>query len=129
MTPLGREWVRKAEFDRRTVLKEKANPPVVHASVCFHCQQLAEKYLKALLCELGLPVPRTHDCRVLVASLIPLEPELAQLTSRAKVPTRFAVDPRYSGFQLVPSDSRTAWNAAERIRAEVRRRLGLRPRP
>jgi HEPN domain-containing protein len=29
--------------------------------VCFHCQHAAEKYLKALLQEGGLVVPRTHD--------------------------------------------------------------------
>jgi hypothetical protein len=34
-------------------------------TVCFHCQQAVEKYLKALLTLLGIPAPRTHDLEVL----------------------------------------------------------------
>ena len=42
----------------------------LHDSICFHCQQTAEKYLKALLQELGQFVPRTHDLEDLLDSLI-----------------------------------------------------------
>ena len=46
MTPLGREWVRKAEFDRRAARTLRSARPVVHSVFCFLCQQAAEKYLK-----------------------------------------------------------------------------------
>jgi len=36
-------------------------------TVCFHCQQACEKYLKALLTLSGIHAPRTHDLEVLVA--------------------------------------------------------------
>jgi HEPN domain-containing protein len=127
MTPLGREWVRKAEFDRRTALRLQASRPRIHMSICFHCQQFAEKYLKALLHERQQPVPRTHDCRALLGRLSTTEPVLGKLIRSAAALVRMAVDLRYPGYQPSPSESRTAWNAAERIRAEVRRRLGLRP--
>ncbi len=129
MTPLGREWVRKAEFDRRTAIVLRASRPRIHVSICFHCQQYAEKYLKALLHERQQRVPRTHDCRGLVTTLSATDPVLGQLMPSAVALVPMAVDPRYPGYQPTPSESRAAWNAAERIRAAVRRRLGLRPRP
>jgi HEPN domain-containing protein len=131
MTPLGRAWVRKAEEDRRAIVHLQSCRPRVHPVICFHCQQVAEKYLKALVHERGLPVPRTHDCGALIDLLLPTDPELRRLWRAADGLSRFAVGPRYPFPTAVPnaSASRTAWNAAERIRAEVRRRLGLRPRP
>ena len=123
--------MRKAEEDRRALLQLRSHRPAVHAVICFHCQQMAEKYLKALVHERGLVVPRTHDCRALIHLLIPTDPELSRHQRAAFGLTRFAVGPRYPHPLTKPdaSHARTAWNAAERIRAEVRRRLGLRPRP
>ena len=129
MTPMGREWVRKAENDRRTVLQLRKGRPMVHDSICFHCQQLVEKYLKALLHETGRPVPKTHNCNDLVAWLLPFHPAVAALQTQAAGLTRYAVQYRYPGFQADAKMSLSAWSAADRIRAEIRRRLGLRPLP
>jgi HEPN domain-containing protein len=128
---MGRAWVRKAEEDRRVVLVLRSGRRAVHSSICFHCQQMAEKYLKALIHERGAVVPRTHDCERLVNLLAPTDAALSRFRRAAQGLTRFAVDPRYPDLFSTPaaSHSRAAWNAAERIRAEVRRRLGLRPRP
>jgi HEPN domain-containing protein len=63
-----RQWVRKAEHDL-----EAANRIMAVAegcpfdTVCFHCQQAAEKYLKCLLTYLGIQAPRTHDLKALAA--------------------------------------------------------------
>ena len=49
MKPITKEWVDKAEEDWSTALREvrvRKNPS--YDSVCFHAQQCAEKYLKAL---------------------------------------------------------------------------------
>lgn len=129
MTPLGREWVRKAEFDRRAAINPRARRPIVHNVVTFLCQQYAEKYLKALLHESRQPVPRIHDCETIVHRLSALDATIGSILAAAAGLTRFAVDPRYPGYQPTPAESRSAWKAAERIRTEVRRRLGLRPRP
>ena len=131
MRPVTRAWVRKAEEDRRVLLQLRAASPTVHSAVCFHCQQMAEKYLKALGIEHRLAMPRTHDCEALILLLLPIDPQLVRLRRAALGLSRFAVDPRYPFERVKPNASRarSAWNAAERIRAEVRRRLGLRPRP
>jgi HEPN domain-containing protein len=68
-----RQWVRKAEHDleaaNRIMAIEEGCP---FDTVCFHCQQAAEEYLKCLLTYLGIQAPRTHDLQTL-AALIPLE--------------------------------------------------------
>jgi HEPN domain-containing protein len=92
---------------------------------------MAEKYLKALVHERRLLVPRTHDCRKLILLLAPTDPMLTRFDRAAFGLSRYAVGPRYPDLfvEVDASRSRTAWNAAEHIRAEVRRRLGLRARP
>ena len=47
-----KEWVRKAENDYRTAELLALSSEPLHDQLCFHCQQAAEKYLKALLEEL-----------------------------------------------------------------------------
>jgi HEPN domain-containing protein len=66
-------WVRKAEHDLEAAARimsiEEGCP---FDTVCFHCQQAAEKFLKGLLTHLGFEAPKSHDLTVL-ASLLPAE--------------------------------------------------------
>jgi HEPN domain-containing protein len=71
----------------------------VHDLVCFCCQQAAEKYLKALLEEQGLRVPRTHDLEDLLSQLLPSFPRLLSLRRGCKFLIQFAVNTRYPGFK------------------------------
>ena len=61
MKKLTADWVRKAERDYRVAKKLGRSRPPENDFVCFCCQQSSEKFLKALLVELGLSVPRTHN--------------------------------------------------------------------
>lgn len=54
LTPRVLEWVKKAEVDFRAANKLLEDPDSAEA-VCFHAQQCAEKYLKALLEVRGVP--------------------------------------------------------------------------
>ena len=71
MKKTTRAWVRKAEADYRSAERLHECKPPDHDVVCFHCQQAAEKYLKAILEEGGLPIPKTHDVIRLAALLSP----------------------------------------------------------
>jgi HEPN domain-containing protein len=102
---------------------------MIHDSICFHCQQYAEKYLKALLHERGSPIPKNHDCEDLVLLLAAADAPLAKSEPAATGLTQFAVDYRYPGASADVKMSRSAWKAAELIRSEIRHSLGLRPRP
>jgi HEPN domain-containing protein len=65
-----RQWVQKVENDLKNAaytLRMGKDCPT--DTVCFHAQQCAEKYLKALLVLRGLEFPRTHDLSQLIALL------------------------------------------------------------
>jgi len=65
------EWVTKAEGDFAMVEREaRARKSPSYDGLCFHAQQCAEKYLKALLCEAAMEIPRTHDLVALLERLL-----------------------------------------------------------
>lgn len=51
-------WVRKAESDFPLAETIARGTEPFHDEQYFHCQQSAEKYLKVLLEELGLTIPK-----------------------------------------------------------------------
>jgi HEPN domain-containing protein len=59
------EWVNKAEEDYIISMRENKAEPAIYSAVCFHCQQAAEKYLKAYMQEEGIEFEKTHDLRFL----------------------------------------------------------------
>jgi HEPN domain-containing protein len=121
------QWVRKAEEDIEgaRILAAQAKP--TRDAACFHCQQSAEKYLKALLQELGLAVPRTHDLEDLLDLLLPHDATLAPLRRGLKSLTGYAVEFRYPGVRATTRRMQAALRQAERVRRELRVRLGLPP--
>jgi HEPN domain-containing protein len=88
--------MRKAEVDylAATALAKESLP--LHEAVCFHCQQSAEKNLKALLQEAGVPVPRTHNL-VALLRLVLQHYRLRGLRRGLDFLTRFAIETRYPG--------------------------------
>src|ERR1700676_615020 len=97
MKKLTAQWVRKAESDYAVAKKLARGSDPHHDELCFHAQQSAEKYLKALLEELSQPIPRTHILQDLIALLLPHYPSLGLLRVGARFLTRFAVATRYPG--------------------------------
>src|SRR5262245_11408345 len=103
------QWVLKAEEDIEAARALAALAKPKRDAACFHCQQCAEKYLKALLQETGLVVPRTHELEDLLDLLLPQDATLAPLRRSLRSLTPYAVNFRYPG-----------------IRATTRRAPGLR---
>jgi HEPN domain-containing protein len=98
MKPLTREWVSKAEGDFATARRElRARKSPNYDAVCFHAQQCAEKYLKALLQESGKPFGRTHNLETLLAPLLARWPEWASLRPALRELSAYAVETRYPG--------------------------------
>ncbi len=126
MKKLTMEWVRKAEADLGVVGRiNKATPPL-RDETCFHCQQAAEKYLKALLQELGVIVPRTHNLLDLLGLLLPHDATLSRLRRGLRSLRRYAVDYRYPGFRASSRQARAALRHVNQTRTEIRKHLGLR---
>ena len=116
--------MRKAESDYGVVRKLLGNK-CFRDAVCFHSQQLSEKYLKALLRENGLPAPKIHNLATLVTMLSPVDPTLRQLRRGLKKLSSYAVETRYPGLDPSARDTRLAVEKAKRFRLEIRKRLGL----
>src|SRR6476469_7722390 len=92
-----RELALKAEKDWRAARELVVAVDPLHDQVCFFCQQIAEKYLKSLLEELGLPIPKTHDLVRLLNDVVVTHPSLKRHRRRLRSLTRFAVATRYPG--------------------------------
>lgn len=125
MKPETMEWIAKAEGDLATASREVVvvNSPNFDA-VCFHSQQCGEKYLKALLVEQGMAVPRVHDLEVLV-NLLPGLSIKREVMQSARILTAMAVEVRYPGLQSDEDDAVESLAAAGNIRMAARGILGL----
>ena len=117
-----REWVRKAENDLKGAshtLKLGGECPA--DVVCFHAQQVVEKYLKAALVAEGTDFPRTHDITEIM-SLMPKDhrPNISIEENRRL--TAYATLMRYPGdYQpLSLGDARSSVALARRVRKEMR---------
>jgi len=126
MNPLTAEWVAKAEADYEGAvdLRRRRKTPLPDL-VCFHCQQCAEKYLKAFLQESGIAFPKTHVLTDLLtladtacASLESLRPQLIILEN-------YAVRFRYPGMDSTLAQAIDALQAVRAVRKLVRAELGL----
>ena len=108
------QWVHKAEGDWKSVGKLSAGTEPVRDTTCFHCQQSAEKYLKALLQDLGQFVPKTHDLEDLLDLLLPQDDTLKPLRRMLRSLTRYAVEYRYPGVRATTQRMKAAMAHAER---------------
>jgi len=54
------DWLRHARSDL-ALAQQRQVPEVLLAALCFHAQQAVEKSLKAVLLQLGIAFPYTHD--------------------------------------------------------------------
>jgi HEPN domain-containing protein len=97
--------------------------------ICFHCQQAAEKYLKALMQELGLAIPRTHALEDLLHLLMPHHSSLIAFRRGLTFLTTFAVETRYPGKTARKRQAEAALRWADKVRAAARSLLGLPSHP
>jgi HEPN domain-containing protein len=118
------EWVVKAENDLKSaayILRLGRECPT--DVVCFHSQQVAEKYLKALLTAYGIPFPKTHNIRKLV-EMLPAGTQLSLSEDEQDELTDYATGARYPGWgEISLTDSRRALAIARRLRRDIRKLL------
>jgi len=126
MLPLTAEWVEKAEEDLQVVRRElrvRVNP--AYGAACFHAQQCAEKYLKALLTESSISFPRSHNLVELAKLLIPSEPAWALIEPDLGVLNLYAVTIRYPGATANRATAKDALKIGREVRRRARAQLGL----
>lgn len=126
MHDLTREWVDKAEGDFATAQRElRARRLPNYDAACFHAQQCAEKYLKALLSFHGAQLPKSHHLTELLDLSLrhdsPLEPWRNTLLAL----NPYGVHYRYPGESADRSEARAAVRSLMPFRTFMRGRLGL----
>ncbi len=92
-----REWLAKAALDLRAAEFELTAQPPLTADIVFHCQQLAEKSLKAFLVWHNVPFRKTHNLVEIGQQCSAIEPTLPSLLRRAARLTEYAWRFRYPG--------------------------------
>jgi HEPN domain-containing protein len=96
-------WLRLAAADLRGGdVDLAADPPLVGDAV-FHCQQAAEKTLKAFLTWHDIPFRKTHDLAEIGQQCVAVDPSLEALCWQAEALTTFAWIFRYPGAPEEPA--------------------------
>ncbi len=73
------DWLGEAKDDLSAA--ESLGQAVLYAQACFHCQQAAEKSLKALLLKSKGAIPKSHSLRLLAIEAGVLDQLLDELAS------------------------------------------------
>ncbi len=118
-------WLDKADKDLLSVEHELSFSDVVTETVCFHCQQAAEKHLKAYLVFLDIPFTKTHEIGELITKCESGDKEISLLKEEADKLTDYAVEIRYPDDWFEPSltDAKEAFKIAKRIKEFVEKRM------
>lgn len=120
-----RGWLSKAANDVRGAhIDLDANPPLIEDAL-FHCQQAAEKSLKAFLTSHDTPFKKTHDLDELGRACMELDGSLSDSMQSVATLTVFAWEFRYPGDSQVPSmhEAREYLAIAERLYTAILARL------
>ena len=114
---LAKQWLQKAQNDLLNVNNNLTAREVPTDTVCFHCQQAAEKLLKAFLAAHAKPYPLTHDLLLLLEHVLSLDPQAEQLRPVLALLNPYAVVVRYPDTDFMPQieDAQEAKSATEAI--------------
>jgi HEPN domain-containing protein len=121
------EWIEFAEHDYLTSKTLLTVHRIPNEIVAYHCQQTAEKYLKAILVQNDLAVPFIHDLLKLNREAQKVLPSLKELEKTCELLTPFGTATRYPGSTMIIGPehipSVVAW--ADSIRHDIRVHFNL----
>ena len=92
---LVQSWLTKAANDLATARILGAAPDGPLDTAIYHCQQAAEKAVKAFLVAHGMTPEKTHDVEKLVLRAAAIAPEFSQWIQCAAILTPYAWEFRY----------------------------------
>jgi HEPN domain-containing protein len=95
----ARRWIAKAVEDRRSAVLVLADDPPLLDPAAYHCQQAAEKLLKALLAAAGVAIPKSHDLQRLAALVVPLFPGIIAIIEAVSDLTPWGTATRYPDLE------------------------------
>jgi len=101
------QWLQKANHDLLSAERLLIGDPPLLDTAVYHCQQAAEKALKAYLTLNDVPFEKVHDLTVLVEQCKKIDSTFEQLVDIAETLTPYATAFRYPGDILEPEESDT----------------------
>lgn len=118
-------WVRKAKEDELnicSILKHRDGAP---SGVCFLAQQMAEKYLKAMLIFYDLELMKIHDLIKLISLLENNAPGIKGIGEEAALLNQYYIETRYAGdySEFSWKDAEEAFAAAKKIKEFILKRI------
>jgi Uncharacterized conserved protein related to C-terminal domain of eukaryotic chaperone, SACSIN len=119
MREVTSEWIAKAE-----VLLYQIEDPEIDTA-CFHCQQCAEKYIKAFLTEQDVDFPRNHDLVRLLGLCLEVDESFEKIRTRLRKLESYGVIIRYPGFTVPLAMAHEAFENASRVREFIRKKLKI----
>jgi HEPN domain-containing protein len=115
---LVQAWLWKAAHDLAGAKKLSGEGDPLDVAI-YHCQQAAEKAVKAYLSHAGAPIEKTHDVERLIKMAAKHLPEFSKWLDEAEIITPYATRFRYP-MEDVPmepdrSEFEEALNASQRL--------------
>jgi HEPN domain-containing protein len=99
------EWLKYAGNDFETVQILSNHHPMQIEIICYHCQQAAEKALKAFLLYKDHEPPKTHSLENLVDLCKEMSCDFDEIVEECEYLNPFGVQSRYPfGLELLESD-------------------------
>lgn len=100
-------WLIKANEDiNATLALSNLGIEMYANTICFHCQQSVEKFLKAFLVVHGVNFKKTHDVDYLLAKCMEINQQLFEDINLKEL-TEYGVNIRYPGDMMQPALSET----------------------
>ncbi len=114
---VSRQWIAKAKNDLLSADNNLKSEEISFDTVCFHCQQAAEKFLKAYLVANGNSYPITHDLILILEKILPLNAGAEVLRDDLALLMPYAVEIRYPDDWFMPTeeDAKEAREAVSHI--------------
>jgi HEPN domain-containing protein len=110
------EWIQLADEDFYSAKILNDAPRKPFESICYHCAQAIEKYMKAYLIYNDTISEKTHNLRFLNDICSEIDEQFQDTTSLCDFMNRFANDIRYPHkYEVDDSDVRFSLNAVEKI--------------
>jgi HEPN domain-containing protein len=110
----GKEELNSAEY------LSTMRHPTPDETICYLCQQSAEKYIKGFIFSQDIEPEKTHDLKDLLDVCKNYNVEFSTLTSNAFILTRYAVLPRYPNeLEITKEDMKSALSNAKAIQEFV----------
>ncbi len=118
MNKLVKEWIHKAENDFLDAENNLKSQKVPTDTVCFHCQQVAEKYMKAYLISKNKSSPKIHNLIRLMELCRKLNPSFLKLKDELIILNDYAVEIRYPDDWYEPTgvEANEALELAKKIK-------------